>query len=369
MVNPSWRKLHPEFKLNGKSYQWEELPEVGYSLVKEGEPYERAIGDFLVDWTMDNPTVLVQTSGSTGKPKVILLQKEHMVNSAKSTGSHFGLQAGDSALLCLPCAGIAGKMMLVRAMVLGLELDYVQPTSTPLDSLNGNYDFCAMVPLQVDHSLHHLERIKTLIIGGASVSHRLRERLMSLPTQVFETYGMTETITHVAVKQLNASLDGRPEQSEGPVDNAFTILPGTTISQDDRGCLVIEAPKISDATVVTNDMVELISETEFQWLGRYDSIINSGGVKLIPEQIEQKLAPLISSRFFVAGIPDDALGEKLVLVLEAEERDSSGLLTQIKLLEGLGKYEVPKELRFVPTFEMTTTEKVNRKVILRNLLG
>ncbi|SHG34495.1 AMP-binding protein [Flagellimonas flava] len=355
MVNPSWRKLHPDFKLNGKSYQWEELPEVGYSLIKEGEPFERAIGDFLVDWTMDNPTVLVQTSGSTGKPKDILLKKEHMVNSAKATGNYFGLQAGDTSLLCLPSTGIAGKMMLVRAMVLGLELDYVKPSSTPLDNISRNYDFCAMVPLQVEHSLLKLECIRTLIIGGASVSPSLKERLMSLPAQVFETYGMTETITHVAVKSVKNS--------------GFKALPNISFAQDDRGCLVIEASKISDEPVVTNDMVELISETEFQWLGRYDSIINSGGVKLIPEQIEQKIAPLISSRFFVAGIPDEVLGEKLVLILEGEAVPDSDFLDAIKRLDGINKYEVPKELYFVPTFEMTTTEKVNRNVILRNLFG
>ncbi|MEX0361925.1 MAG: AMP-binding protein, partial [Allomuricauda sp.] len=333
MRNPSWHKIHPRFKLNGIHYAFDELLEVGYSLIKEGAPFEKSIGDFLVEWAMEIATVVVQTSGSTGIPKDIGLKKEHMVNSALATGSYFNLLPGNTALLCLPCSSIAGKMMLVRAMVLGLELDYVEPSSTPLSGIGKTYDFSAMVPLQVEKSLVQLNQIKTLIIGGASVSFGLKEKLQTVSTMCYETYGMTETITHVAVNQLNASLDCRPEQSEGPIDKAFTILPGTAISKDPRGCLVINAPTISDEPVVTNDLVELINETQFLWLGRYDSIINSGGVKLIPEQIEKKLASLIPSRFFVAGIPDKTLGQKLVLVIEGEETDSTELLQQVKLLK------------------------------------
>ncbi|WP_420399430.1 AMP-binding protein [Flagellimonas sp.] len=367
MRNPSWHKIHPSFKLNGIHYASDELLEVGYSLIKEGVPFEKSIGDFLVEWGMETTTVVVQTSGSTGTPKDIGLKKEHMVNSALATGSYFNLEPGNSALLCLSCSSIAGKMMLVRAMVLGLELDYVEPSSMPLSGIRKTYDFSAMVPLQVERSLTQLGQIKTLIVGSAPVSFGLKEKLQTVSTTCYETYGMTETITHVAVKQLNTSLDCRPEQSEGPVDKAFTILPGTAISQDSRGCLIIDAPKISDKPVITNDIVELISESEFKWLGRYDSVINSGGVKLIPEQIEQKLAPIIPSRFFVAGIPDKTLGQKLVLVIEGEETDRTELLRQIKSLNDLDKYEVPKEIFFVSTFVETASGKPQRTATLKRM--
>ncbi|MGB6152848.1 MAG: AMP-binding protein, partial [Pricia sp.] len=161
-----YRKVHSHFRLNVNAYTRKELKEVAYSYIKEGESYEAEIGEFLLDWLDDGPTLEVHTSGSTGKPKRITLQKQHMVNSAIATGDFFGLQAGDSALLCLPASYIAGKMMLVRAIVLGLELDCVPPSSKPLDGVVKSYDFGAMVPLQLENSLDDLGQIKTLIVGG-----------------------------------------------------------------------------------------------------------------------------------------------------------------------------------------------------------
>lgn len=351
----SWRNIHPAFKLNGVHYDLKELQEVGYSFIKEGDANENAIGDFILDWTLDSPTWLVYTSGSTGEPKSILLKKEHAVNSAAATGQYFGLNPGSNALLCLPLTGIAGKMMLVRAMVLGLELDTISPSSAPLAGNQRRYDFVAMVPLQVERSIGQLSQIKTLIIGGVPVSQSLKEKLKEVPTEAFETYGMTETITHVAVKPIQN------------LKSNFTALPNITFTQDKRGCLVIDAPKISDTLVITNDLVELISELEFKWLGRYDSIINSGGVKLIPEQIEQKLAPLISSRFFVTGIPDEALGQKLVLVVEGVLAGKDELHKNIKTSKTLGKYEIPKEIWVVPQFIETSTGKVQKSMTLASV--
>lgn len=378
MRNPSWHKIHPSFKLNGIHYSFDELLEVGYSLVKEGEPFEKPIGDFLVEWGMETPIIMVQTSGSTGTPKDISLKKKHMVNSALATGSYFNLQSGNTALLCLPCTSIAGKMMFVRAMVLGLELDYVEPSSIPLLRIRKAYDFSAMVPLQVEKSIEQMSQIKTLIIGGAPVSEGLKEKLQAVSTQSFETYGMTETITHVAIRPIQNS-KFKIENSENPIvgqsnnqaiqQSIFSALPNITFTQDNRGCLVINAPKISDEQIVTNDIVELHSEAQFQWLGRYDTIVNSGGVKLIPEQIEQKLAPLISSRFFVAGIPDKTLGQKLVLIIEGEETDSPELLQQIKSLVDLDKYEAPKEVYFATAFIETTSGKVDRIGIVGSISG
>ncbi|MCL6266129.1 AMP-binding protein [Flagellimonas myxillae] len=374
MQHPQWHNIHPNFNLNGIHYGFDELLEVGYSLVKEGDPFEQSLGDFLVEWGMQTATVMVRTSGSTGAPKAILLKKEHMINSALASGEYFNLQPGDKALLCLPCTGIAGKMMLVRAMVLGLALDYVEASSLPLSGTQKIYDFTAMVPLQVEKSLNQLPQVKTLIIGGAPVSSGLREKLQAVSTQCYETYGMTETITHVAVKSMqNSKL--KIENSNNPIveqsnnravqQSNFTALPNITFSKDNRGCLVVDAPKISDKPVVTNDIVVLHSETEFQWLGRFDSVINSGGVKLIPEQIEQKIAPLVAARFFVVGIPDETLGQKLVLVIEGEETDSSELLQQIKSLKDLDKYEVPKDIFFLSSFKETASGKVDRLETLK----
>ncbi len=400
-MKPLYRKIHSHFKINGISLSHDELKEVAYSLIKEGETFEKEIGDFLLDWLDDNPTLQVHTSGSTGKPKPIMLQKRHMVNSALATGEFFGLHPGDTALLCLPATYIAGKMMLVRAMVIGLELDYVTPSSNPLDGIpNKTYNFCAMVPLQLENSLDALDRIKILIVGGAPLSRKVQSQVQdrarppagqgqkdqiqeqarttdqkltatNFSTAIFETYGMTETITHIALKKLNVSLSNTTVQGLSTVDAQahkpyFMTLPKVRLSVDERGCLVIVAPKITDAPVVTNDVVELISKTEFNWIGRFDNVINSGGVKLFPEQIEAKLASVIPSRFFVAGIPDEKLGQKLVLVMEGEIEEDQ-LFQEIKLLKSLKKFEVPKEIYKVSEFQKTQSGKIKRRETLKIL--
>ena len=356
MENPTWHNIHPDFQLNQASYTIEELGKFAESLTEKEASFQKSIGDFLSDWISDAPTLTVRTSGSTGNPKTIVLKKQHMVNSAWATGAYFGLHPKQQALLCLPCTGIAGKMMLVRAMVLGLHLEYVEPSSTPLANNNKTYDFVAMVPLQVQNSIPQMDRVKQLIIGGAPVDSSLRSELVKLPISAYETYGMTETITHIAIKKIN-----------GGQANPFETLPDVSISQDDRGCLVIEAPKISDQKIITNDLVELIGQNQFNWLGRYDSIINSGGIKLVPEKIEEKLSALIQPRFFVAGLPDGVLGKKLVLVVEGEPMNETALLQTIKSSEGISKYEVPKAIYFVKTFDETSTQKVDRKKTLEQI--
>ncbi|HET8737641.1 MAG TPA: AMP-binding protein [Pricia sp.] len=368
--------IHTAFKLNGIAYSREDLREVAYNLIKEGEPFERTIGDFLLDWTDEGPTLQVRTSGSTGAPKMITLQKYRMVNSALATGAFLGLEPGTSTLLCVSAEYIAGKMMLVRAMVLGLELDCIAPSPNPLGDafktadLSKNtetpkpYDFCAMVPLQLQNSLDALGQIKILIVGGAPVSKKIRVQIPTqdhgFPTAVFETYGMTETITHIALKKLNA---GTEEDRQH-----FKTLPNIRVSSDNRGCLVIHAQKIAEAPVVTNDVVHLVSETEFKWLGRYDNAINSGGVKLFPEQIEAKLVSIITSRFFVAGLPDERLGQKMVLVIEGET-DREKLFQIIKSQKNLEKFEIPREIHQIPEFSMTDTGKIQRKQTLTMIGG
>lgn len=349
-------KIHPKFKLNGVFYSNDELKELAYDLIKEGQPFEQEIGDFLSNWLDENQVVKVQTSGSTGTPKTIELQKLHMVNSALATRDFFKLEEGDMALLCLPVTYIAGKMMLVRALVIGLELNYVEPSSNPLSGNFSSYDFCAMVPLQLANSLDGLRRIKTLIVGGATVSAELIEKAQATSTAIYETYGMTETITHVAARKCKTKL---PVSLSG-VENAFKALPNIFFKKDDRDCLVINALEVSNEQVITNDVVELISETEFKWLGRYDNIINSGGVKLIPEEIESKLSHFIENRFFVAGVPDEKLGQRLVMVVEGEV-NTQNLHQQLKAANILKRFEIPKSIYMLPKFIETETGKIRRK--------
>ena len=364
-MTPNYKSIHEEFRLNGHSFSRQKLKDFAYSFTKEGEEFEQAIGHFLADWLDENDTIKVTTSGSTGAPKEISVKKGYMVNSALATGDFFNLDPGNNALLCLSGNYIAGKMMLVRAMVLGLHLDYFEPTSNPLSRNSKHYDFCAMVPLQLQNSTGHLDRIKTLIVGGAPISPLLRDKVQNTSCTIFETYGMTETITHIAVKQLNRlTVDVTSSPSAklraGSLEMPFKALPNVDFSMDNRACLIIHAPKVSNEPVITNDMVKLISNNEFEWLGRYDNVINSGGVKLFPEQIEKKLTDLVPNRFFVAELPDEALGRKLVLIVEGEI-DSEDLLRRIGKSSSLEKYEVPKEIHLLRSFLETKTGKIRRK--------
>ncbi|MDE3743387.1 AMP-binding protein [Maribacter polysaccharolyticus] len=347
-----YKEIHYKFKWNGVSITYDDLGEISYSLIKEGEPYQKAMGEFLLDWIDDKDYIPVKTSGSTGAPKVILLKKEHMVNSAKITGDYFDIWPGQNALLCLPGDYIAGKMMFIRSMVLGLDLDWVPPSSTPLKDLGRSYHFCAMVPMQLENSLDKINQIKTLIVGGAPVSADLKAKIQDKTTAIYETYGMTETITHVAVKKIN----------NGAKD-CFETLPNIKIEKDERNCLIINAPTLNNERIVTNDIVELVSDKGFKWLGRFDNVINSGGIKLIPEQIEKKLHSILENRLFVTGVPDTLLGQKLILLVEGKQ-DGTNLPEKIKSLKTLEKHEVPKEVLFVEKFVETVNGKVSRQKTL-----
>ena len=341
----TYKNVHNRFKLNGFHFNNEDLCRVAYSYIKEGSEYEKPVGNFILDWFDEKPYLEIMTSGTTGKPKIIRVQKQAMVNSALATGDFFELQSGNRALNCLPVKYIAGKMMFVRAFILGLDMDLVAPSSSPMNGNENNYDFVAMVPLQVENSLERLNQIKTLIIGGAKINNNLEKELVQSKCNIFETYSMTETVTHIAAKRVG--------------EKSFTILPNISISQDDRNCLVISAPNLNAENIVTNDVVELVSDNEFIWLGRQDNVINSGGIKLFPEQIEAKLSAKIHTRFFVAGIPDEKLGEKLILFIEGNESQ-----TNSSLYDDLNKFERPKEIKFIPHFVETETGKIKRNEVV-----
>lgn len=354
-------ETHPDFRLNGLYYNNDELASVAYNLIKEGEPYEGQAGNFLLDWLNDKDYVEVKTSGSTGPPKKISIKKHYMINSARATGKFFDLPAGTTALHCLPLNFIAGKMMLVRAMLLGWKLDLELPTANPLDRIFKIYDFCAMTPFQLDNSLSRLHLVRKLIVGGGAVSSNLCSLVQGISTEVYETYGMTETVSHIAARHVNSK-----KTEEDPVP--FSALPNVVLSTDDRDCLVIEAAQLTDDILVTNDVVELLSEKNFIWKGRIDNVINSGGVKLHPEEIEAKLAPIIAHRFFVTSLPDAALGEKLVLMVESEFSETAlqNLEREIKNCRKLGKFEVPKKIYFVEKFEETANGKIHRANTLKS---
>ena len=349
--------LHQDFSIHGRSISFDDLTEVSYSLIKEGEEFEKQIGEFLLDWIDDSQTLFVKTSGSTGQPKTISLKKDHMVNSALATGSYFNLKPKSTALLCLPASYIAGKMMLVRAMVLGLNIHFLPPSLYPLEGVSDSFDFGAMVPMQVAHSLPKLHLIKKLIIGGAPISTTLRKELLSVPNASFETYGMTETITHIAVKPLTVGAEN---------DLPFSTLPDIEISKDDRGCLVINAPKITDEIVRTNDVIELVSDSEFNWLGRIDNVINSGGVKLHPEHIEKVISNYIDTPFFVTGVPDEELGQKVVIVVENTTKQK--IQEIIDSITYLKKFEKPKAILVSKEFQRTESGKVQRAKTLQQIL-
>ena len=355
-------ETHPDFRLNKQHFTNAELRQVAYSFIKEGEPYEEQIGSFLLDWLKASPFIEVYTSGSTGKPKKIRLKKQHMINSALATSRFFKLPSSTTALMCLPAEYIAGKMMLVRAMFLGWHLDTVPPSSNPLDQVFKIYDFSAMTPFQLDNSIARLHLVKKLIIGGGAVSPRIRKMLVDSESKIFETYGMTETCSHIAAKRLN------PKKKKKKSDRPFKLLPNISIAQDERGCLIIKAPNILDEEIVTNDVVEILTYKKFLWKGRYDNVINSGGIKLYPEEIERKLNKELDHRFFVTSMPDDSLGEKLVLFVEDDfsEEKLASLHKTIKEMKSLDKYERPKKIYLIEKFEETPNGKIHRENTLKS---
>ena len=306
------------------------------------------VNQFISEWYSTNIEMDLKTSGSTGKPKSISVKKDWMQNSAELTRKTFGLKKGDSALLCMPMKYVAGKMMVVRALELGLDLKVVEPSSNPLKNMDEIIDFAAMVPFQLENSLNDLDQVKTLIVGGGQVSQQLIEKLQKISTQIFETYGMTETLTHVAIKPLN-----------GPnISDLFRALDGIRFEKDDRGCLAIHASALNPVPIVTNDLVELIDENSFRWLGRFDNVINSGGIKIIPEVVEAKLLSIIpNNRFFINGESDESLGEKVVLVVEGNVIEIS--------FDSLEKFEKPKEIYFISEFLETESGKIRRGETLK----
>ena len=333
--------------------------------------YEQKIIYFCQKWLSGQQEFTLKTSGSTGEPKPIILTRKQMISSAKLTGKTFGLEVGDNALVCLNVDYIAGIMMLVRGMELELKLSVVEPSGNPLLHLdNYSFDFFAFVPLQLENVLENQENIKILnkakaiIVGGAAVNDVLGHKILKLYVPVYSTYGMTETVSHIAVKRLNG---------ENKSDN-FSILEGVKIGIDERNCLNIIAEASNNDLIQTNDIVEIINEKEFKLIGRFDNIINSGGVKIqlekVEKLIENEIEILNPKRYFAYGILDEKLGQKLVLFVEGEipnEQLKNTFLTNIKPF--LSKYEMPKEIYFIKKFMELPTGKIDKKAVIANCLS
>ena len=326
---------------------------------------EKQILLFCKEWLNGQENFEVHTSGSTGNPKPIVLDRKQMAVSARQTVQALGLAEGTKALLCMNPAYIGGKMMLVRAMEFNMTLQFVEPEADPLSKLQAGdlLDFTALVPLQLEailknpHSKSILQSMQAVIVGGAPVSWQLRLQVQELaPVRVYSTYGMTETVSNIALQPLNSK----------EITPYFTAFPGIHLSQDERGCLLIQGAVTGGKKIVTNDVVELSDQSRFRWVGRADNIINSGGIKIQLEKIDHTAERLLqktghSRNFFSWGIPDERLGQKLVLLVEGNPLPPNAEESWKQLLkETLAKYEQPKAIYYIPQFSLTESGKIQK---------
>ncbi len=338
---------------NNKRYSFDEI--------KTGMAESSSAIRFCNAWLTGQADFILQTSGSTGTPKSITVTREQLRASARITAAYLKLKPEQTALVCLDVSFVAGLMMLVRALEVGMNIIVTHPEANPVQSLDPaiNIDFAAFVPYQIEAILkspqrERLNTIKNVIIGGAPLSEQTSVALQPFTNNVYVTYGMTETLTHIALQKIN-----------GASDNVFQVLAGFEIGTDARGCLTIQAAHLGSEPIITNDLVELVSENQFRWLGRIDGVINSGGIKIIPEKVEAVIATIFNklnlpNRFFIAGLPNAQLGEAVNLVVEGIlTKDQTELLTHA-LSQTLGRYENPKSIYCLENFIYTQTGKINK---------
>ena len=315
-----------------------------------------SLEEFLSEWNNDSLFVHVQTSGSTGAPKPMLAEKRRMLASARITNDFLGLREGDAALLCMSLDYIAGKMMVVRSIERGLKLITVEPSGHPLNHSqlaidDCQIDFAAMVPLQVYNTLQvpeerkRLLQIRHLIIGGGAIDEALGAELKNFPNAVWSTYGMTETLSHIALRRLSG-----PEASDW-----YIPFPSVKVSLSDDGCLVIDAPEVCPGRLVTNDIAE-ISPQGFRILGRKDNVICSGGIKIQIEEVESRLRPFFRVPYLISKRPDPKFGEVSVLLTEGSVDEARQICERI-----LPKYYLPRHYLHVDRIPLTETGKPARQ--------
>lgn len=313
-----------------------------------------SIKSFLNEWWKEDETILVHTSGSTGKPKSMFAEKTAMMTSAKNTLYFLNLHKGDTALLCMPMDYIAGKMMVVRALVGGLNLICRVPTGHPLKDLNEKVTFASVIPLQIFNSLSNdsekikLMNIREVIVGGGAIDAKVEKELCGMPNNIWSTYGMTETLSHVAMRKLtgsNRSYWYRP-------------LDGIKVSLTTESTLIIDAPEICHNRLITNDIAEVNCLGEFKIIGRHDNIINSGGIKIQIEEVENRLSDMLSFPFMITGKENEKFGSIIVLLAQCEE-ESRGEIEEI-CINVLPQYWRPKEIIFIDKLPMTGSGKPDR---------
>jgi O-succinylbenzoic acid--CoA ligase len=357
---------HADFLMNGRLVQ---LSSVVSEREEPRSAFEKETFQFIRQWFIGENIFHQLTSGSTGSPKSIEISREQMLASARLTQLALGLKKDFTSLLCIDPKFIGGKMMLARSFAIGMKLICVEPSANPLSflALDQWVNFTAFVPYQIENILgskrpHSLDKVDIVIIGGSSLNPSTIEQLQNHTASCYATYGMTETISHIALRKLN----GRNRQER------FHTLPGIQLTKDDRGCLVIRAPYLSEA-VVTNDLVSLDSSGEFEILGRWDNVINSGSIKVIPEKVEAAIQKVleasgIKTKFFIHGLSDNVLGQKVTLIVEAD----GGRVVEweqilAKVSSGLSRYEFPKHIAFVSNFSTTESGKINRLQTVNNI--
>ncbi len=352
----------PWLNLNGKQFSLDQL--LSESDRGGFTSFEKTTFQFCKAWLSGQREFTIQTSGSTGTPKTITLQRSQMEASAKQTIKALRLQAGETSLVCLDTQYIAGQMMLVRSLIAKMNIVAVEPSSNPLNEIKPQQiDFVALVPYQLENILtttpEKMDAVRCAIIGGAAMHHFLIEKVKSNHCEIFATYGMTETLSHIALQQLSGS----------NAKDYFEAFPSIDLRLDDRGCLCIRAEYL-DEEIITNDLVELLANNKFKWLGRIDNVINSGGIKIIPEKVESVFERIfdqlqIKNRFFITGHPNEKLGQQVTLIVEGTSLDQS-VQERImsEAINHLSKYEIAKAVISINRFQQTATGKINRPATL-----
>ena len=352
---PKLNQPEQNLLLEGTLYRY---PEIKHLCLKHqnDDGFRGDLWRFLAEWFDEKDTVAGMTSGSTGAPKALPLEKSRMRHSARLTCSFLGLQPKDTALLCMPLCYVGAKMLVVRALEAGLDLICVEPSSRPLRTCQVAPVFAAMTPMQVVSGLEdpqeadRLQQIRHLLIGGGAIDASLAKQLSSFPFAVWSSYGMTETLSHIALRRLNG-----PEASAW-----YRPFAGIFLSSAD-GALVIDAPELCPLRLVTNDLVEFDSEGRFRILGRKDNVINSGGVKVQIEAAEEMLRPHLHKPFFITSAPDIKKGEQVVLLIEGEV--STEILSTCKAV--LPPYWAPAHVFKVESLPLTGSDKPDRAAAKR----
>jgi len=338
--------------------------------IKKLDTLERDVISFMVDWLSGKEIFKIKTSGSTGRPTVITIHRDQMMASAEMTLNYLNVKKGRKALLCLHPSYIAGLMMIVRSIIGELNLYVISPSSNPLkrNDLIFDFDLASFVPYQITEILNdtisgdNFRKIRNVLIGGADISEILIRKMRTYENKIYQTFGMTETVSHIALKRISGIAES----------DSYEVLEGIQISKDDRGCLIVKGRITGDERIITNDLVDLIDDKRFIWKGRIDQVINTGGIIINIDDLEGRIRDVfnvsnINNNFFVAGIDDFKLGEKVILVIETrnkviEEEHIHGLLRQ-----HLSRYEIPKKIYTLEDFVLLDTGKIDRKAILEKL--